>query len=131
MCGKRFIDSNACLFSQLRAQTIGSDNGDFDALAFALFLKSSCQRKGGFIDGNGQPGSFTLSYDCMSLVKIRNRLAKLECFVHIEQMMSVLEKAGDFFGGEPSAQREYEKVISKLSLNFTMRDSHFFLKRID
>src|ERR1043166_1887309 len=126
MCDKCFIESSTCLFSQRRIRTTGSDDCDFDTL-----LEPSCQCKRGFIDRNGQPCSFTQSNDCVTLMKVRNSLTKFNCFIDIEQMMSVLEKANDLFCGESPAQSKYQIVVRKLSLNFTVSDSHFFLKRIN
>src|ERR1051325_6800056 len=74
-----------CLFSQRRIRATGSDDCDFDTLAFATLLEPSCQCKRGFIDRNGQPCSFTQSNDCVTLMKVRNSLTKFNCFVDIEQ----------------------------------------------
>ena len=84
MCAKCFLESSTCIFPQASIRTIGRDNCDFDALAFAALLKPSCQREGGFIDGDRKPCSLTLSDDCVPLVKVGNGLAKLDCLIDIK-----------------------------------------------
>src|ERR1041385_1127709 len=46
-------------------------------------------------------------------------------------MMSMFKEPSDALGGESPAEREYQIVVRKFSLNFTVSNSHLFLERID